>query len=501
MNNKTNQRNKGNNLQAFDMQFGKVPPQSTNAEIAVLGAILLEKSAIDEVSNVLVAECFYKEAHQEIYKAILQLVAKGSPLDMLTVIEQLTANEKLEEIGGPYYVKQLTDSVVSSANILSHALIIKEKHISRETIKVCSQAIVNAYDGSYDPFELVDELEEGISQIGIKHISGEMITMQTVMMRTIKKMEEWEKMDGVITGVPSGFPDLDKATRGWQPGELIILAARPSIGKSALGLALARNAAKAKVPVSFWSMEMGVEPIGLRLVASESETVMYKMQTGKLSNEEKKNMMQKGVNVLGNEKIFLSEKPSVTLNQLRSQARRYKRKHNIGLMIIDYLQLMTSGGDRENSGNREQEISKISRELKKLSLELEIPIIALSQLSREVEKRNNQKPQLSDLRESGSIEQDADVVIFIWAPTDTEKAEDRNLLNRRYIRIAKQRSGVLMTYDADFNAGIQKFESIREQSSMSAYVPGNFKQVIIDKGQPVMSLEKITEPSEDDLPF
>lgn len=420
------------------------------------------------------------------------------PIDILTVVEELRATGNLEKVGGAYYVSKLTNTVVSSANIDAHCAIVQQKFIRRELIRVGGEMMNAAYDEQYDEFELLEDSEKKVLEIGSNNLSSSVISMDDALLLAVQKIEAYRKLDSTLTGVPSGFPALDKATRGWQPENLIILAARPSVGKTAFALNLVRNAAlhpEKPTPVAVWSLEMGVVELVLRMLAAESSTWLYKIQTGKLNDGDMVNIFHKGVEKLSKAKIFFDDSSHVTISGFRSKARRLRKKHNIGLIMVDYLQLMSGDSDK---GNREQEISKISRAMKQLAKELQIPIIALSQLSRDVEKRTGaaKRPQLSDLRESGAIEQDADVVMFLWGPSDEEISQDASLVGRRYVRIAKQRNGTLMKEEFDFKNEIQLFESIDNISQA-----GSWKPVKLDLPDPAPNRYEIDKDVKDDLPF
>jgi replicative DNA helicase len=456
------------------MVYGKVPPQSKDLEEMVLGTIMMENGSIDRVLEFIGDETFYVAAHQDIFRCMVTLHQKGQPTDLGTVVEELRRQEKLEIVGGPYYVTQLTKRVVSSSSMETHAKIIAQKFLAREMIRVGMEIVNEAYEDSTDVFQMLDNAEEQLMSIGSRHIQGDVKGLDTVIVKAINRIEEWRKQDTHITGVPSGYDQLDRATRGWQPSDLIILAARPSVGKTSFALRLARNAALnpfKPVPVAIWSLEMEDVQLGLRMLAAESGLMLHRIQTGRLEDEDMTTLFRKGVHTLAGTKIFVDDEPGLNLLKLRAKARRLKKKHDIGLILVDYLQLMS--GD-ENKGNREQEISKISRGLKLLAKELGIPIIALSQLSRDVEKRVGAKrqPQLSDLRESGSIEQDADVVVFLWGPDDEEIAGDATLKNRRYARIAKARNGMLLTLNFELNKDTQEWEET-EQDLFSKAKPNS----------------------------
>lgn len=459
---------KKRSLDLSTMIYGKVPPQAKGMEEAVLGAIQSEPGILDRVLEFITDESFYVEAHQHIFRAMVSLHKKSQPTDTRMVVEELKRMEKLEVVGGPYYVTKLTDSVVSTASVEQYSQIIAQKYMAREMIRVGGEIISQAYEDSTDVFEILDQAEEQILSIGRKHIQGDVKGIDQVLVKAVNKIEEWRQLDTHVTGIPSGYPQLDRATRGWQNTDLIILAARPSVGKTSLALAIARNAAINQikpVPVAVWSLEMEDVQLVLRMLAAESGIMLHQIQTGRLDDSQMADLYRKGIQTLAGTKIFIDDEAGLTLFRLRAKARRLKKKQNIGLIIVDYLQLMSSDDSR---GNREQEVSKISRGLKLLAKELKVPIIALSQLSRAVENRTGPKkqPQLSDLRESGAIEQDADLVAFLWAPDDEEIEQDASLRNRRYFRIAKARNGMLITIDFELNKHTQEWEETPPESSL-----------------------------------
>ncbi|MBS1510770.1 MAG: replicative DNA helicase [Bacteroidetes bacterium] len=448
------------------MMYGKVPPQAKELEEAVLGAIMLEKSAFDTVIEILKPECFYVDAHQRIFRAMQSLAIKSLPIDLLTVVEELRFKEELETVGGPYYVTKLTNAVVSSANIDAHCRIVLQKFIQRELIRISGEIITDAYEDSADVFDMLDEAEGKLFEVTNNHLRKNFDTIDTVLVKTIQRIEDMRNRKDDITGVPTGFPSMDKLTYGWQPTDLIILAARPSVGKTAFALNLARSAAvpddpSKAIPVAFFSLEMSSSQLVQRILSAESEIWLEKISRGKLEEHEMKQLYKKGIEKLSKAPIFIDDTAALNIFELRAKCRRLKNKHNLGLIIIDYLQLMSGAGDNRNA-NREQEISKISRDLKGLAKELQVPIIALSQLSREVEKRKegNKIPQLSDLRESGAIEQDADMVMFLYRPeyydiTANEFGESNK--GETYVKIAKHRNGSLDTVKLRALLHIQKF--------------------------------------------
>ena len=476
-------------LDLGNMVFGKVPPQAKDLEEAVLGAIMLEKSAFDTVIEILKPDCFYTESNQRIFKAMISLAQKTLPIDLLTVVEELKIKEELELVGGPYYVSKLTNAVVSSANIEAHSRIVLQKFIQRELIRISGEIIGDAYEDSTDVFDLLDDAESKLFEITNNHLRKNFDDINTVLVKTIQRIEDMRNRDEDITGVPSGFPSLDKITYGWQPTDLIVLAARPSVGKTAFALNLARSAAlhpTKPVAVAFFSLEMSAGQLVQRILSAESEIWLEKISRGKLEEHEMKQLYKRGIEKLSNAPIFIDDTAALNIFELRAKCRRLKNKHNVGMIIIDYLQLMSGAGENRN-GNREQEISRISRDLKGLAKELQVPIIALSQLSREVEKRKEgaKIPQLSDLRESGAIEQDADMVMFLYRPeyydiTANEMGESNK--GETYVKIAKHRNGSLDTIKLKALLHIQKFiEDTDGGSDFGRAIPGgNFRPVKSD---------------------
>jgi replicative DNA helicase len=472
------------------MVYGKIPPQAKELEEAVLGAIMLEKSAFDTVVEILKPECFYLEGHQRIYRAMQSLAQKSQPIDILTVVEELRTREDLEFVGGPYFVTRLTNAVVSAAHIETHSRIILQKFIQRELIRVSGEIIGDAYEDSTDVFDLLDDAESKLFEITNNHLRKNFDSIDTVLVKTIQRIEDLRHKQEEITGVPTGFPSLDRVTYGWQPTDLIILAARPAVGKTAFALNLARNAAlhaTKATPVAFFSLEMSSAQLVQRILSAESEIFMEKIARGRLEEHEMKQLYKKGIDRLAKAPIFIDDTPALNIFELRAKCRRLKNKHNVGLIIIDYLQLMSGTGDNRN-GNREQEISRISRDLKGLAKELQVPIVALSQLSRAVESRKEGEkiPQLSDLRESGAIEQDADLVMFLYRPeyygiTANESGESNK--GETHVKIAKHRNGSLETIKLRALLHIQKFTEYGGDDFGGIGLPsGNWKPVQDDEG-------------------
>ena len=455
---------KTSNPTVINLQQGKIPPQALELEEAVLGAMLIDKKGVDEVIDLIQPEVFYKATHQTIFEAIFQLFQDSQPIDLLTVSSELRKKGKLESVGGEFYLVQLSQRVASSAHIEFHARIILQKFIQRSLIKISNEIIESAYKESTDVFDLLDEAESKLYDVTQGNIKKSSESAQNLVLEAKKKIEEISKQDG-LSGVSTGFEKLDKLTSGWQPSDLIIIAARPGMGKTALTLSMARNIAVTKqIPVAFFSLEMSSIQLITRLISSETGLSSEKLRTGKLADHE---WQQLNVKVTDLEKapLFIDDTPSLSIFDLRAKARRLASQHGIKLIVVDYLQLMTAGTSNK-SGNREQEISTISRNLKALAKELDIPVIALSQLSRAVETRGGTKrPMLSDLRESGAIEQDADIVSFIYRPEyynidewdDDERTPSQG--QAEFI-VAKHRNGGLDNIRLKFIGHLGKFEDL-----------------------------------------
>lgn len=441
------------------LDYGKIPPQAPELEEAVLGAIMLEKDAILSVLDILVPESFYKEAHQKIYEVAQDLSQKEKPIDLLTVTEELRKREILEDVGGASYVAQLTSRIGSAAHLEYHARIVAQKYIQRELIKVSSEIQTRAFDESIDVDDLLDFSERELLNIAEGHIKKETVKLNKLLSEAIHQIEEAGKRDDSLSGVPSGYTRLDRLTSGWQKSDLIIIAARPSMGKTAFVLSMARNiAVEHNRPIGFFSLEMSSIQLVNRLIIGETQLASDKLRTGRLENYEWEQLEYK-LKDLEQAPIYIDDTPAISIFEFRAKCRRLKQKYDVQAIVIDYLQLMT--GPRESVGSREQEVSNISRSLKSVAKELDIPIIALSQLNRSVEMRSgNKRPQLSDLRESGAIEQDADLVIFIHRPEyyglDTD--EDGNSLKGiAEIILAKHRNGPVGDIQLKFIREYAKF--------------------------------------------
>ncbi len=455
-------RSAKNSMQLANLEHGRLPPQAVDLEEAVLGAMMLEKEAVNVAIDILQPKSFYKDAHQKIFAVIQDLFQRSEPIDLLTITNSLRQNAELDVIGGPYYISQLTNKVASSANIEFHARIVAQKYIQRELIRISSEIITDAYDETTDVFNLMDKAESGLFSVTEGNIRKNWDDMSTLVRQAIKQIETAKNQDGNIVGTPSGFTALDKMTSGWQPSDLIILAARPAMGKTAFALTLCRNAAvEFKKGIAIFSLEMSSLQLVTRLISAESEISAGKLKNGNLRYDELAQIHTK-ISGLTEAPIFIDDTPAISVFELRAKARRLKAQHDIQLLVVDYLQLMTAGG--EGKGNREQEISTISRSLKSIAKELNIPVIALSQLSRAVESRGgDRRPQLSDLRESGSIEQDADMVLFINRPEYyglTEDEAGNSTLGVANIIIAKHRNGSVGDVQLKFTAELAKFGNL-----------------------------------------
>lgn len=450
---------------ASEYTFGKIQPQAPHLEQVVLGAIMINKDALPIVLDIISAESFYSDRHKLIYKAMVRLFDKSEPIDLLTVSEELRKSGDLEVIGNSHYLIDLTNRVASSANIEYHARIIAEKYMQRAIIKNSTDILSKAYDDTADVFDLLDEAEQGLFEITQNNLSRGPEGMGSITSKLMDQLISLKGKEDGLTGVPTGFAAFDRLTSGLQPSDLFILAARPGMGKTSFVLALARNAAvDFGKPVAIFSLEMSNVQLVQRLVSLEAEIEGMKLRKVNLEEYEWQ-QVNTAVEKLSNSKIFIDDTPGINIFELRAKARRLKMQHDIQMVIIDYLQLMSGGGDNKK-GNREQEVSAISRALKGLAKELNVPVIALSQLSRAVETRGGAKrPMLSDLRESGSIEQDADMVGFIYRPDYYGILEDEDGTSLKGIAeliIAKNRHGSAETLKMRFVHEFAKFADLED---------------------------------------
>lgn len=461
-------RRVGSSLLDPALEAGKLPPQAPELEQAVLGALMLERNAVNEAIDILSPESFYVDAHSRIFAAIQGLFRGDQPIDILTVTEELRKRGDLDLVGGPFYISQLTNKVASSANVQYHARIIGQKHILRELIRISSETMKHSFDETADVFDVLDKTEQELYAITSGNLKRNYEPMSDLIKDAIEQIEQAKNNTGGVSGVPTGFVKLDKLTAGWQRSDMVIVAARPGMGKTAFVLSMARNiAVEHKRAVAVFSLEMSSTQLVTRLIASEAGIASEKLRKGDLSDQEF-TLLHQHIARLTNAPIFIDDTPALNIFELRAKCRRLKSQHNVELIIIDYLQLMTSGGDNKG-GNREQEISQISRSIKSIAKELDVPIIALSQLSRAVETRGGDKrPQLSDLRESGAIEQDADLVCFLYRPEYYKIYEDHygSTLGIGECIIAKHRNGALDTVLLRFIPELAKFADL-ETTPMS----------------------------------
>ncbi len=457
-------RTRKNFLTDFAGNLGKLPPQAVELEEAVLGALMLEKDALTTVIDILKPESFYKDANKEVYSAIVALFNNSEPVDMLTVANQLRNMAKLEMVGGAYYLTELTSKVNSAANIEFHARIVAEMAIKRELIRISSEIQKDAFEDTTDAFLLLDRTEQSLFEVSESNVRKNYADMRSIMREALNELEARKDHQDGLTGVPSGFTALDRITSGWQNSDLVIIAARPGMGKTAFVVTAMRNAAvDFNQPVAIFSLEMSNVQLVNRLISAEAELESDKIKKGSLADYEWEQLVHKTAK-LSNAPIYIDDTPALSILELRAKCRRLKAQHDVRLIIIDYLQLMTGDSTRGNNGNREQEIASISRALKNIAKELDVPVLALSQLSRAVETRGGDKrPQLSDLRESGSIEQDADMVMFLYRPeyygiTEDENGQPTNGTGE--IIIAKHRNGSLDTAQLKFIGKYTKFTDL-----------------------------------------
>jgi len=462
----------------INLEKGKLQPQVLELEEAVLGAMMIDKKGVDDVIDILQADAFYKDSHKYIFEAIVQLFTDTQPIDLLTVSAQLKKNGKLELAGGDFYLIQLTQKISSSAHIEFHSRIILQKFIQRSLIRISTEIIEDSYDETTDVFDLLDKAESKLYEVTQGNIKRSSETAQSLVLQAKKRIEEISKQEG-LSGVETGFTNLDKLTSGWQPSDLIIIAARPAMGKTAFVLSMARNIAiDFGHPVALFSLEMASVQLITRLISSETGLSSEKLRTGKLEPHEW-TMLSTKVKNLEKAPLFIDDTPSLSIFDLRAKSRRLVSQHGIKIIIVDYLQLMTAGGNGKGGGNREQEISTISRNLKALAKELNVPVIALSQLSRAVETRGSSKrPLLSDLRESGAIEQDADIVSFLYRPEyykidEWDDDEASPTAGQAEIMIAKHRNGGIENVRLKFIGHLGKFDNLDDYNGSYDDLPSS----------------------------
>lgn len=474
----------GNFAKELSIADGKLPPNAVDFERLVIGTFLIDKKGLDYSIDLLTPEVFYDPRHQTIFSTILKLYEGNHPVDLMTIINELRKEEKLNLAGGDHYIIDLTMGVSSSAHIEYHVRVILEKFILRSLINVSANVIDSSYKESTDVFELLDKAEQSFFEITNGTIKKGFDTANSLVKQAIETIKGLKDKEG-LSGVPSGFTDLDKETGGWQNSDLIIIAARPAMGKTAFLLSMARNiAVQHKIPMALFSLEMASVQLITRMIASETGISSEKLRKGTMSDEEWQRLFS-NVSDLENAPLYIDETPSLSVFDFRAKCRRLVMQHGVKIIMVDYLQLMTASGSGKGGGNREQEIAMISRSLKAIAKELNVPVIALSQLSRSVETRPGKRPQLSDLRESGAIEQDADIVSFIFRPEyykidvwdNDEPGNETSTENQAELIIAKHRNGATADVRLSFFKNIAKFADLDPfAGSYGGYQHSNFGQ-------------------------
>lgn len=447
----------------------RVPPQNIEAEQAVLGAMLIDKEAIAKATEVLSADDFYREAHRVIFSAMLELYNKNEAVDMVTVTEILKRDNKLEDIGGIAYITSLANVVLTAANVKYHAEIVAEKSVLRQLVRVSTEIAAMGYEANEDVGTLLDTAESRILEISNRKKKNDFTAINDILMDSVQSIESLLQNKGGLTGLPAGFADLDKLTSGLHPSDFIILAARPSMGKTALALNIVQNVALRahKViggeprSVAFFSLEMSKEQLVNRMLCAEAGIDSQRLRVGEMHDEDWTHLWD-ACDTMSRAKIYIDDTAGITAMDMRSRARRLKAEHGLDLIVVDYLQLMQGSGKRNNFGDRQQEVSEISRSLKALARELDVPVLALSQLSRSVESRQVKRPMLSDLRESGSLEQDADIVAFLYRE-DYYNPETEN--KHTELIIAKHRNGPVDTVNLFFQKQFTKFVGFTKRES------------------------------------
>lgn len=446
----------------------KIPPQNIDAEMSLIGAILIDTDAIVRVADAVDVSDFYDERHQRIYEAVKKLYERHRPIDILTLSNQLKDDGFLEVVGGATYLTELTNYVPTAAHVEHYADIVADKSLRRRLIKTSQDITGIGYDEAKPIREIIEEAETELFQVSQRHVKQDIESIESILATSFERLDELHKSGGKVRGVPTGFRDLDNLIAGWQKSDLVVLAARPAMGKSVLALNFAHKVAtKSEMPVLYFSLEMSKDQLVDRMLAMESGVDAWNIRTGSLSNDDWERLST-AMGTLAEAPIYIDDTAGITVSDLRTKARREQHNRQLGLIIVDYLQLMSGGSRFGGDGNRVQEISEISRGLKSIARELNVPVIALSQLSRSVESRSPQIPQLSDLRESGSIEQDADMVMFIYRdeyynPENTEKPNVADIL------IKKHRSGPIGNVELFFDANKQIFKSLDRKISKTPF--------------------------------
>lgn len=451
-----------------DLFADRLPPQNVEAEQAVLGAIFLEPSSLTLASEILIPEDFYRAAHQKIFNVMLKLNDVGKAVDLITVTEDLAATKLLEDTGGVSYLSELAASVPTAANIEYYARIVEEKSLLRRLIRTATGIAQDGYSREDEVEALLGEAEKSILEVAQRKNAGAFHNIKDVLVRTYDNIELMHNRVGEITGIATGFAELDKMTAGFQRNDLIIVGARPSVGKTAFALNIAQNVAtKTGENIAIFSLEMGAEQLVMRMLCAEGNIDAQRLRTGSLTDDDWGKLTM-AMGSLSNAGIFIDDTPGVRVNEIRSKCRRLKQEHGLGMILIDYLQLIQGNG--RSGENRQQEVSEISRSLKQLARELKVPVIALSQLSRGVEQRQDKRPMMSDIRESGSIEQDADIVAFLYRDDYYDKeSENKNIIE---IIIAKQRNGPTGTVQLAFVKEYNKFVNLETRYGDTGVPPG-----------------------------
>jgi len=450
-----------------DVFSDRLPPQNIEAEQAVLGAIFLEPSSLTQASEMLIPEDFYRAAHQKIFNYMLRLSDKGEPVDLVTVTSELADQKLLEEIGGVSYLSDLASAVPTAANIEYYAKIVEEKSILRRLIRTATDIASEGYAREDEVDALLNEAEKSILEVSQRKNTGSFQNIKDVLVQTYDNIEQLHNRKGDITGIPTGFTELDRMTAGFQRNDLIIVAARPSVGKTAFALNIAQNVAtKTDENVAIFSLEMGAEQLVMRMLCAEGNINAQNLRTGSLTDEDWGKLTM-AMGSLSNSGIFIDDTPGVRISEIRSKCRRLQQEHGLGMILIDYLQLIQGSG--RSGENRQQEVSEISRSLKALARELKVPVIALSQLSRGVEQRQDKRPMMSDIRESGSIEQDADIVAFLYRDDYYDKeSENKNIIE---IIIAKQRNRPVGTVQLAFVKAYNKLFNLERRFDDASMPP------------------------------
>ncbi|GIP35998.1 replicative DNA helicase [Paenibacillus sp. J2TS4] len=439
-----------------EMLLDRIPPQNLEAEQAVLGAILLDSDALVTVMEKVGAEDFYSTKHQNIFEAMIELAEANDPVDLVTLTVKLQDKQQLEQIGGVSYLTQLANSVPTAANVDYYAQIIEEKSLTRRLIRAATQIASTGYSSAEAVGDLLSDAEQRIMEISQRRSNTGFISIRDVLMDVFERVEFLYQNKGGTTGIASGFRDLDKMTSGFQRSDLIIVAARPSVGKTAFALNIAQNVGiREKETVAIFSLEMGAAQLVQRMICAESNVDAGRLRTGHLENDDWEKLTM-AIGTMAEAEIYIDDSPAVTVADIRAKCRRLKKERGLGMILIDYLQLIHGRG--KGGDNRQQEVSEISRTLKQIARELDVPVIALSQLSRGVEQRQDKRPMMSDLRESGSIEQDADIVAFLYRDDYyNQETEKKNIIE---IIIAKQRNGPVGTVELAFLKHYNKFVSL-----------------------------------------